>query len=166
MIQRVQTIYLLIAAIVNGVSLLVPFWMFQNGSQTETIKGMEIIGSGSETAASQSFMAWELTPTPLLAVFGGICIFASIWMIIDIFLFKNRKRQIQFAYFGVILLMIELLVMIYMTLEGPYTMSATLDEGMVQYGLAFPVVALILVWLAIRNIQKDEKLVRSVDRIR
>lgn len=166
MIQRVQTIYLLVAGILNVISLFVPFWLFKNGTQTETIKGMEIIGAGTDSAASQSFMAWELAPTPLLAVFSGICVLASLWIIFDIFLFKNRKKQIQFAYFGVVFLMIELLVMVYMTLEGPYTIQASLDEGIVQNGLAFPFVSLVFVWLAIRNIDKDEKLVRSVDRIR
>ncbi len=166
MIQRIQTIFLLFAAILNTVSLFVPFWKFANGTQYEIIKGMEITGSGSTTIAAQSFMAWDFAPTPLLAVFSGICIITSIWILADIFLFNNRKRQMTFAYFGVVLLMIELVLMVLITLNGPYIITSTLDEGLVQFGLVFPVLALVLLWLAIRRINHDEQLVRSVDRIR
>ena len=48
------------------------------------------------------------------------------------------------------------------------TLSSLPPNGSAQYqaGLALPVVALVFQWLAGRSIRKDEKLVRSMDRLR
>ena len=78
-----------------------------------------------------------------------------------IFMYKNRIRQLRITVFTIILLL---------GLEGVmfYFCYAAFDESIVAYKIPmiFPIVAVILDYLAIRNIGKDEALIRSMDRIR
>jgi len=88
--------------------------------------------------------------------------------IVAILLYKNRKLQMTIcklnllAYLGVIFT-------VFFSADNAleYIMSLGLD-GEVQYqlGTAFPIISVILVFLASRAIKKDEDLVRSADRIR
>ena len=76
-----------------------------------------------------------------------------------IFLFKNRKRQALVVLVGMVLNLVwyVLLAVHNHQLDGAY---------LLVWSDAFPAVAIILEVLARKGIIKDEKLVRSLDRIR
>lgn len=81
--------------------------------------------------------------------------------IVAIFLYKKRILQIRFLVFS-ILLMLGLFGMFY------FFTYYSFKGADVSFNIAvvFPLIAIILDYLAIRNIGKDEALVRSIDRIR
>ncbi len=99
-------------------------------------------------------------------VFNGLAIFISAWIIVllhlfVIFRYKKRILQIRILVFTIILLLGLFGVIFYFAYAG--------FEGVrvaFKIPVVFPVVAIILDYLAIRAIGKDEALVRSLNRIR
>ena len=80
-----------------------------------------------------------------------------------IFLFKQRKMQIILTRMSYILIL-GLIVLLYLNIDKiPEGLGATIEYGI---GLYVPVAALAFNFLASRAIKNDEKLVRSLDRLR
>lgn len=82
--------------------------------------------------------------------------------VITLFSFKNRKKQILFNYLNILInaLLVCLLVFWMLNLSG----GISFPEKGIEF--VFPLVALVMFVLANYNIRKDEKLVKSVDRLR
>lgn len=96
----------------------------------------------------------------LLAALSALIIGLSVF---NIFQYKNRRRQIRLANWGV-----ALVVVWYIAYIAVGTLL-TSDLGMSfspALCAALPFVSLIFTLLARRAIQKDEALVRAADRIR
>ena len=83
--------------------------------------------------------------------------------LVTIFLYKKRSMQIKNCY--LILLLLILIYLLDFIFERQYLPFADFFENS-RYTYIFPFIACILVYLAIRRIKKDEKLVRSLDRLR
>jgi hypothetical protein len=132
MIQRIQTVYLLL---VFGLMLTMPFL------PVATIKINEI--------SSFDVKLWET----LLASFAALA---------AIFLYKNRKIQLIVCY-----AILELLLLSYVFIFFDLWVNGQ-EEGLLLFKapIVFPLFAVILDILAIVSIQKDEKLIRSADRLR
>ena len=84
---------------------------------------------------------------------------AALLSIINIFLYKKRSLQRKICY--VILFLSVLVYIIYFSLEYQ---NFSLSE--IKFTFIFPLIAIIFTYLAIRGIKKDEKLIRSLDRLR
>ena len=149
MIQRIQTLYLLIATLLMAVATFTPVGRFFDGMQEFTLTAFALKDAAGVTVQPALYMGI------LLAV-------AGLLPFIVIFLFKNRQLQIRLCAAEVVLLIGSLAVMgIY------YYLSARLfDVCSLKIGIAMPLIAIIFVALAIRSIFRDEVLVRSLDRIR
>ena len=159
MIQRVQTLYLLLATIFTGLLLFVPLASsdISNMHADLTAWGIyvtDMTNNGLITQVlSHSWFGILLTVTTLLP-------FATI------FLYKNRKRQMLLCIVEIILLAVSAGLLIYLQ------QTDILIEGMAQpkfvlfsqSGLLL--LSIVSVWIARRRIAKDEALVRSLDRIR
>ena len=78
-----------------------------------------------------------------------------------IFSYKNRKRQVQFVFFAILSILILLGVFIFFTY---ISFSGALISF--KIGAVLPLVAVVIDLMAIRAINKDEALIRSIDRIR
>ncbi len=95
----------------------------------------------------------------IIAVLGGAL------ALLNIFLFNNRKLQIKLGY-------IIILICIALPLFAGYLMyseGAVFGKGLdISYGvgLAMPILAIVFTILANKFIKKDDKLVRSADRLR
>ena len=139
MIQRRQTIWLLLAAVAAFLSLKFGFF------------------SGNVLAADQTKKFEELTATqhPILLV-GSIGI--GVASFIAVFLYGNRKLQLRISLISMLVSLVNLMVYYWQAskfIEGKYAFTALLS-------LAIP---LFLVLAAV-GINKDEKLVKSLDRLR
>lgn len=147
MIQRIQTVFILIAAFLCG-SLF-----FQKFADIIVNDELHIFN------AYGIFKNQELlfSGLPILILIGIV----TALHFITIFLFKKRILQIRILAFTIILLLGLCGLFFYFT-------YVSFDEVKVAFkvGVAFPIVAVILDWLAIRAIGKDEALVRSLNRIR
>lgn len=150
MIQRIQSVYLLVVTILIVICLCNPV-----GSYIGSDYGVFTLTNLCLTMAdgTKDYAPWALFVILLLAAalaFGTI------------FLFKKRMLQIRLTIFATILL-----IGYYATLVAFIFMMN--DDGMAfspSWTVCLPLVAIILNWLAIRAIGKDEVLVKAYDRLR
>ena len=147
MIQRIQTVYLLISAILVGLLFLLPFAEIAKDGAVYLFnyKGIVLNGTLKENGFAISGLIGII-----LALHG-----------VAILQFKNRIRQIRIIVFT-ILLLIGLFGMFF------FFTYYTFSDAQVSFkiSMVFPLIAIILDYLAIRAIGKDEALIRSIDRIR
>lgn len=147
MIQRIQTVFILIAEMLVASLFFVKLadLSVEGELYTFSIKG---IFNGE---------ALVFDGLPIL-IFIGIIVVLHLAII---FMYKKRIRQIRMLVFTIILLLGLFGMFFYFTYAG-----FTGAQVAFKVPVAFPVVAAILDYLAIRAIGKDEALVRSMDRIR
>ncbi|MBK5722154.1 DUF4293 domain-containing protein [Dysgonomonas sp. Marseille-P4677] len=149
MIQRIQSIFLLLTALLMAATIFCPL--------------VEIVNEGAALLATfHSFGIGADFPTWGVLTFA---ILSALLAFINIFLYKKRKLQINIGYLTALSIVIYYVTsMVYInSFLGKIDNSYTLN---VQIGIIFPVIALIFDLLAISRIKKDEKLVKSLDRIR
>ncbi|HVW12429.1 MAG TPA: DUF4293 domain-containing protein [Mucilaginibacter sp.] len=156
MIQRIQSIYLLLAGLAIWALFLFPLAhnvLIGGVSATIKITGVYLISNGQESAAQTTF-------TPLIAA----TVIMGLLPIILIFLYKNRKRQVSLCWIYVLLVIgfSYWMVQTVKSAAGSFNMT-TNNFGI---GALLSSVSIILAIAAARAIQKDEKLVRSADRLR
>ena len=155
MIQRIQSVYLLLASLVIFALFLFP--LVHNvyvAGVPSTIKVTGIFqDAGGAQAHTQSFNA-------LIAATA----IAGIIPLILIFLYKNRKQQIALCY-GLMLVIIA-----YSYWVSQVVKSAIGDAylTMSNYGIGIILLSLsiLLIVFAQKAIQRDDKLVKSADRLR
>ncbi|MCK0177852.1 DUF4293 domain-containing protein [Flavobacteriaceae bacterium S0862] len=136
MLQRIQTIYLFIAAGISaGLIFVFDLWITNEGV---------------------SFFAKD--EILYLALFCG----SALLSLIAIFMFKNRKSQFVMGRLNIILNFILLGLFVYrsLNLSGETTVS---EKGI---GILLPIFSIVFLVLANKAIKKDEELVKSVDRLR
>ena len=142
MIQRIQSFWLFIAALLNtGI-------IFMNFYQLPTINGID-----------SSVGVTNYDPALLLTVLIILLPLATI------FKYKNRKQQLKMCYIsiaGIISLVALQQVRIFALLKITPPTSA----GSYWFGAVLLPLALLSIILAIVGIRKDDKLIKSVDRLR
>ncbi|MCK9411221.1 MAG: DUF4293 domain-containing protein [Prolixibacteraceae bacterium] len=154
MIQRIQTLYLLIAALLVAALIFVPFAELtgKDGAlYLFNISGIIVTSSSNSTTLVNTW--------PVLVL---VC-FSLLILITSIFLFKNRIAQIRISYVSISLLFGLKALMYYYTWSSTNVPTGGLHAKIYS---TLPLIAAILVFLAVRNIRKDENLVKSIDRIR
>lgn len=161
MIQRIQSIYLLVAAILMAVTVFSPLFILHAAS---AIQGGSISKFGDLFTCTTLgiFNQNGIYPTWGVLTFAA---FAALLPLANIFLFKKRKLQMKIANITtlmIILFYITLVVYCYVFMQK--NVEVVFDS--IQYGIVLPAIALIFNILAVLRIKKDEKLVRSLDRIR
>jgi hypothetical protein len=145
MIQRIQSIFLLLASASFGGTFALPF-------------------ADSSAPVANTVFADSLYSVfdsmPLMIGFG----LAALLALVAIFLFNNRKLQKNVASVAVLLALgaAGFAFGHYMQ-EADQLAGITIDD---EPGIFLPAVGLILAVMAVRFINKDERLVRSADRLR
>lgn len=159
MIQRIQSLYLLLASICGILLFLLPFFSLEPGELSvvsEKISGgITGIYQINKDATQLLFRHW---PLMLLA---GLVIVLQVW---SVFQFKKRPLQVKIIGYSLFVLVAFCVFMTYITIQ-----LRSLYPGHVHVMQAgwFLVTAIFLFGLlAIRAIRKDEALVRSADRLR
>jgi len=139
MIQRIQTVWLFLAALFAALTYKFPFY-------TGNVINKEKVQVYENLVASSSF---------LLLIFTAVLVGGTIYVI---FMYKNRKQQIWLTV-GALGLSIINIILYFSELKKFISGSMSLTS---VFALAIPVFLL----LAISGIWKDEKLVKSLDRLR
>jgi hypothetical protein len=154
MIQRIQTLYLLIADLLIGILFFVPFAEMTSNQGRLFLFNLSGIISEGDLNGTVSQKSWPLF------ILAGLIVVVLSFIILQ---YKNRPRQKQLSFMALFLIL-GLAASIYFSvvkctnlLGGHYSMKI--------YFL-LPLVAAVFVYLAIRAIAKDEHLVKSIDRIR
>lgn len=152
MIQRVQSVYLLLVVILLIVAACMPVGTF-TGTDGTPAHIFRPLGVSMADGNVQS--TWGLF---------GILVLGAVVACCTIFLFHNRILQIRLTIFNSILLISYYVVFVVFL----YVLKGRLGETdyCVGWPLCLPVVCLILNYLSIRAIYRDEALVRATDRLR
>ena len=157
MIQRIQSVYLLMAGLVLVFSFCTPQIIFSRADgvvATMYAVGIESISSSLGPVGANISTPWGVT-----CLMGVACLMS----LGSIFLFKNRSRQIKVTnWLLVVVLFIYIAELVY-----AFAFNAHHETSMRgTWGIVLPFAAYVFVWLARRGIRKDEALVRAADRIR
>jgi hypothetical protein len=149
MIQRIQSLYLLIASGAFSSLFALPFLTTTSNNSATTVPQM---ADGSLNLFDNIGLL-------------GLTVLTTAIALAAIFLYKNRNLQGKIAGLGILT---GVMVLILAAIATQGVRSAIPSDGTVQFGLGWgaPVVGAVLLWLASRAIQKDERLVRSMDRLR
>ncbi|MDR1675114.1 MAG: DUF4293 domain-containing protein [Tannerella sp.] len=152
MIQRIQTVYLLLVAAAMTAVLFLPLAAVQAGGVFYTY---DVLGMHTTTVPPElAHPAWALCALSAVTVLLAL---------ITVFLYGNRMRQIRLCIFNAILLVGFYAIFAFFL----WNLSAQPDfHFSVRFALSLPLVSLILDYLAIRNIGADEMLIRSLNRLR
>ena len=136
MLQRIQTIYLLLASGVSGGLIFVFDLWKTEGGVVVFAKDINYVFAAFLTSAFFSLVA--------------------------IFRYKNRKSQFMLGRLNIILNFFLLGFFVYqlLTVSGETAVS---EKGI---GMLLPIVSIVFLALANKAIKKDEDLVKSVDRLR
>ncbi|MDR2628358.1 MAG: DUF4293 domain-containing protein [Dysgonamonadaceae bacterium] len=154
MLQRIQTLYLLLITALTIAMLFLPLAVVQ---ADHVYYSFDASGMSTTIADSSElvFPAWALM------VLSAII---ALLAIITVFLYKKRILQIRLCIFNAFLL-IGFYGLVAFFLCKVYAQSELFHLN-ARIALTFPLISLILDYLAIRNIGADEALVRSLDRLR
>ena len=153
MIQRIQTVFLFLAIIALAVFNIFPYWQSSGADE-----GNLLLMSYGLTSIIEGTTTIEFG---LYSIVAGISGLAIIIVLIEIFKFKNRVVQMKLAIANSFLMSINLALMTYFVITLQKEHLGGFGIGIFIYALA-----MLLNILARRFIQKDEKLIRSVDRLR
>lgn len=164
MIQRIQTLYMMLAVIVSIICICLPVGTFtlSDGSWSATLYN-GLLSEPTADGPSLDFgvvAVWPLFLLHLLAVlFTGF----------SIFMYKSRSKQIVLCTLAMLCYGLW-----YADAAWAGWFSAGLADAMkdAEYGftpslwMALPFAGVVFEWLAIKGVRADQKLIRSMDRIR
>ena len=136
MIQRIQTLYPLLAAGVSA-GLIFVFHLWTNNDDVLIFAKDEYL-------------------------YLGLFLSSALLSLFSIFSYKNRKFQFVLGRLNIILNFILLGFFVYQLLIPPGESNIS-EKGV---GIFIPILSIVLLVLANKAIKKDEDLVKSVDRLR
>ena len=162
MIQRRQTIFMLLSAIISALLFFTPLVSYNDGTSimSFTIFGIE---NHVETLTYSASYTWPLIVLTVLM---------TILPIYTLFRYKKRQHQVKMCQLDMLLNIIFIgLVFLYYDADIQKVIAAVEGETYrldVAYciGMVIPLVNIVLQMLAIRGIKKDIELLKSVDRLR
>ncbi len=156
MIQRIQSVYLLLAS--GAVSLilfkaLAKFFVDDHNYILSAFRVASPDGGGSDIV--------------LPFYMGGLAIVCLIVPLICIFFYKNRMMQIRLCIMEMVFLAgLQAFVVFYLIRTHQAIADAVHASVTYRLPAVMPLVAILLTYLAMRAIMRDEAKVRSIDRIR
>ena len=158
MIQRIQSIYLLLATLAGAMTFFLPYAHFY----TENAKVAEYAMFGVFNV--QSSVVEMTGPFVFPAWIMGA--FSVLIPLISIFLFKNRPLQMRIVRLAY-LINLGYIVYLFYAIDS---INDSVFDGSLEIlhhsGFYMPVIAIVFCFLAMRGIKADEALVKSLDRIR
>jgi uncharacterized membrane protein len=139
MLQRMQSIWLLFAAICAFLTVKLSFYSgnIEMSGQPSSFQYLNAV-----------FNIWILIITIAL-----VCI-----AVIDIFLYKNRKLQGRLAILGILLSLLNIYLY--------YKQTHRFTIGNYDLTAIIAIVIPVFFFLAVRGIYRDQKLIKSLDRLR
>lgn len=157
MIQRIQSVFLLLLALCMLSMLALPLWHKVDGLTHQEL----------------TLTAWSLDATGMPAPkgLGPIFLIASLAIASaatagrEIFMFRRRFGQLKLGMLNLLFIVAAFGLQFYFSNKGEALLNPKL-EGQFQPAFYLPTLALMLNLLANRFIRRDEQLVRSADRLR
>ncbi|OOG74191.1 DUF4293 domain-containing protein [Flavobacterium sp. A45] len=137
MIQRIQTVYLILTFLMIGLlPFIFPLWTLSDGKE------------------------YFFMQNQFYVIFFGLSTAITIYSIIS---FKKRHTQFVANRLNIVLNLILLGLFVYHSLNLSGEAPVVSEKGI---GMFLPILAIVFLVLANKAIKKDEDLVKSVDRLR
>jgi membrane protease YdiL (CAAX protease family) len=144
MIQRIQSVWLFFAAFVSAALFIFPLYHYTPAGAASPL----LMGAKNEYILL--LLATVMTLLPMIAIF----------------LFKNRKRQKALVWFSILASAGFIAAMLMKIQNIKNAVPPATNDNFALPGPVIPVVGIILLFLALSGIRKDDALIRSVDRLR
>ncbi|MFO8053702.1 MAG: DUF4293 domain-containing protein [Bacteroidales bacterium] len=155
MIQRIQSLYMLAGFILAIALFFVPVASFDmTGGETFTFTIIDF----------QALLKMELERQVFITPFITNILAAAI-LVVNIFLYKNRKLQRRLLMVTVVVNLSTLGGLFYLA-DQIQSLPEVISRASYMSGIYFPLAILLFLVLANKGIRKDEKLLRSADRLR
>jgi Domain of unknown function (DUF4293) len=156
MIQRIQSVYLLLVTVL--MSLMIFFPLASLGLHDGQSVVFYSYGVNKYIFQGNAEMITRTLPVLLLVCLTGIISF------VNIFQFRRRVIQMRICLVNILLLALLLfgILLYYYIVKN----SLPVENHIMKLPGIFPVVGIILTLLAYRNIHEDEILVQSYDHLR
>lgn len=155
MIQRIQSIYLLIAALCSGLLLAAPLYNIETATATYQL----FLGGMVQTNPKDTI----LTSQPAILAVG---ILLSLFPIIILFLYKKRQVQMRLAVSAMMANTAMLLLLVGIVNKSIDHITELHVKETYGFGLILPALSIVFLFLANKAIRKDDNLIRSADRLR
>lgn len=154
MLQRIQTLYFLIVMI-----LMV---LFLSLNLATVVGGDEVIKLSAFALESFNLdgeLMYLVTQTNQMGILALLCALLPFFMI---FMYRRRMLQVRLC-FVLMFMLLGLQVFV-----GYYLYNLNIDNSVVRYSVVdgFPIISIILIYLAFRGVIRDEMLIRGLNRIR
>jgi len=160
MITRIQSLYLLLVVIFTGLNIqILPFWTFELGAgeNAELAKHLELVGIAEfGTSSDVAAMVWG---------FNVFLLTSLMLALISIFLFNNRKIQVKLISSAGIATLLTLALGAAASISFTSKLQAETASGMPGYGFYLLLICLVLEWLAMGAISKDDKIANAYKRL-
>jgi hypothetical protein len=156
MIQRIQTIFMAIVALAMFSMLFLPVWAKQADGQTVVLDAMGLLHTQDGQVVSQTNTMY----------IGALALAIAAISIGSILSYKSRPKQLKMNLLNALLMFGLAAVNAYWVFSGGRHLFAPEMQGHFGLGFYMPMVGLVMNSLANRFILKDERLVKSVDRLR
>jgi predicted neutral ceramidase superfamily lipid hydrolase len=143
MIQRIQTVWLLVSGLLTLATFELAFFKVTLKDATSHLVYAQ---------NADNFLVYLAVVLLAVICFGTIV------------LFKQRPLQLRLCVLGIVVA-IALLVLENHQIDV-LKASATYADGSFRLGIALPILVIIALILAMRGIRKDQKLVKSLERLR
>lgn len=156
MIQRIQTVWLFLASLSIFLMFLFPYLQFFDSVGMDEVKITGLFQNvEGQIVQTEAFYLQTITTV----ILGLLPLYI-------VLLFRTRKKQLKFVYLNMALI-IAFLVWLFWVAS---TYTAVIDQGLAieNIGIGFLLLLLAIVFLALaaKGIRKDDKLIRSADRLR
>jgi hypothetical protein len=154
MIQRIQSVYLFVAALLTALIFFFPFAQYLKGNDIYIFDVTGVYHSATNEVV--------MSTIPVL-VLPALCMILAL---VTIFMYKRRMMQMRLGSLNIFLYVI-LIAAIFFYSDRTETFLG--KEDLVTdfgFGTILPILCIILTFFANRAIKKDEALVRAADRIR
>lgn len=160
MIQRIQTLYLLLVVALGITLCFVPVVQFVTPEGTEVVRAWQLTALGMTETTVTALPAIQLNGLWGLLLASALI---PVLALVDIFLYNKRLLQARLNIFTI------MLCLGYYGVLAIYIYLAKLMIDVDVYVMAWaclPLVCLVLTVMATRRILKDEAMVRAADRLR
>lgn len=157
MIQRIQTLWLFLASLTLFLLFVFPYAHFSDSmgiGYALKITGLYKVVAGQNIVAN-SFILQTI----------GLVILALIPFLI-IFNYKSRKKQGQLIYGTLLLTLLFGCWLYFSTKNAVEAINQQVGIGNLDLGSLLIPISIIFLFLALKGIQRDEKLIKSAERLR
>ena len=156
MIQRIQSVFLFVAAIVTIILLFISIGDIYTAEAQYTFTCFNVHLPNGQAVMSTIYIALILILSACISIYA-------------IFKYKDRMKQTQIISINMLVFLIAIMLMIWVFPDFLFQRKGLMQEGDIfrfNYWIMIFVIPPVCMFLANRFIRKDERLVRSADRLR